>query len=1068
MMASVNVGNKRRKQEVFKKGNIIKVSVKNFTTYSYGEFNLSPRLNMIIGPNGTGKSTLVSAICLGLGGKLDIIKRKSLESMIKLGEERSEIFITIMGNDKKPVEIHRSFTKLTTSWKLNGKKASEKEVLEFVSSLNIQLDNLCHFLPQERVAEFAGLSPEKLLLETERTLKSGDLYISHQNLIELEADYDNAKRQLNDLEERYESLKGEKEDLSRDVERLNQYNEKDQELRYHKFLLPYAIFNDGKERKNILKKQRDEAKLSLDQIDSKIEPIHKEKTATQLKLSDLNKKIEDLNMTLEQLRSKYDGNNNTVLNARNTINDLNETLKRTLMSKVSLNKEIDKIKLRIQSLEEEKRTKFGDISVVSAERDELSKARREKRDEIYKIRDRTSDLKDSQVSKTNRQHQLVRSIKQESLKLNSRDKLSLLNPHALGSIAQNNAGLQTVYYLHEEMRKNPEWKTLYNEAPVVTCEVRNPKLAGVLEKVITYNNLVSVTFNSDDSFRKIPRELFNKFNTSYRINEGYAPESMIPSLRLSHYGFDGYLSDGIEGPPEVLKMLNINSKLNQIPFTSKLTNNQLEALLSPDSNGRIPFMRFVVDDQLFSITRSKYGSKQFISSSETVTGAKFFGKGMPKSYENELRNEINNMERDLQNTRRDLAHIDEELKQHSIPLQELEDQLKDIEELLELVTDVLREHKGLTSNLESRRAELKRKETELNTDQTSRITQIKKKILKHNNDLVKHLGKSQEYLNSMNEEQMNLQDLQIEQIQFVNRVEAIDRLLIETEVLRSDLKTAYEEAKRNYQSIKDSDAARQIQEQKSQYAEGEEQALGDLAKQYLQENKLTQTFVRTKINHIEDELRVMAAGTNRNSVERLKRVEQELEQVETMKVGLRNPTAALAKRIEDLRAQWEPELAKLIEGISLSFKKKFVNVASDGEVQLKKMDKFKDWRLEILVKFREESELKILDRQSQSGGERAVSTIFFIMALQGMTQAPLRIVDEINQGMDPSNEKAAHKHLVHTASLSSDSQYFLVTPKLLTGLYYHPSMKIHCIFTGPLIDPFKGRDVDFMDFTNLY
>ena len=31
--------------------------------------HLGPSLNLILGPNGTGKSTIVSAICLGLNGK---------------------------------------------------------------------------------------------------------------------------------------------------------------------------------------------------------------------------------------------------------------------------------------------------------------------------------------------------------------------------------------------------------------------------------------------------------------------------------------------------------------------------------------------------------------------------------------------------------------------------------------------------------------------------------------------------------------------------------------------------------------------------------------------------------------------------------------------------------------------------------------------------------------------------------------------------------------------------------------------------------------------------------------
>ena len=48
-------------------GSIIRVKLANFVTYTAVEFFPGPSLNMVIGPNGTGKSTLVCAICLGLG-----------------------------------------------------------------------------------------------------------------------------------------------------------------------------------------------------------------------------------------------------------------------------------------------------------------------------------------------------------------------------------------------------------------------------------------------------------------------------------------------------------------------------------------------------------------------------------------------------------------------------------------------------------------------------------------------------------------------------------------------------------------------------------------------------------------------------------------------------------------------------------------------------------------------------------------------------------------------------------------------------------------------------------------
>ena len=74
-----------------------------------------------------------------------------------------------------------------------------------------------------------------------------------------------------------------------------------------------------------------------------------------------------------------------------------------------------------------------------------------------------------------------------------------------------------------------------------------------------------------------------------------------------------------------------------------------------------------------------------------------------------------------------------------------------------------------------------------------------------------------------------------------------------------------------------------------------------------------------------------------------------------------------------------------------------------------------------------------------------MSTIFYLMALQSMAQAPFRVVDEINQGMDPRNERMVHERMVEIACREHTSQYFLITPKLLTGLRYDPRMRILCI-----------------------
>lgn len=179
--------------------------------------------------------------------------------------------------------------------------------------------------------------------------------------------------------------------------------------------------------------------------------------------------------------------------------------------------------------------------------------------------------------------------------------------------------------------------------------------------------------------------------------------------------------------------------------------------------------------------------------------------------------------------------------------------------------------------------------------------------------------------------------------------------------------------------------------------------------------------------------------------------------------------------IDEIRSQWEPQLDSLVQKISDAFSDSFDRIGCAGQVTVDKPQEepgpngepggsnFDQWSIQILVKFREHENLSILDSHRQSGGERAVSTIFYLMALQSLSASPFRVVDEINQGMDPRNERMVHERMVDIAcaprvpSANPDrngvigtggSQYFLITPKLLNGLVYKPGMKVLCIVSG--------------------
>lgn len=199
--------------------------------------------------------------------------------------------------------------------------------------------------------------------------------------------------------------------------------------------------------------------------------------------------------------------------------------------------------------------------------------------------------------------------------------------------------------------------------------------------------------------------------------------------------------------------------------------------------------------------------------------------------------------------------------------------------------------------------------------------------------------------------------------------------------------------------------------------------------------------------------------------DRGRRIEEARNKADDMQASL----STLQRGLTALRELFEPRVDALIEQISTAFAASFARINCAGSVEVHKHGEngadFDSWAINILVSFRGDEGMSALDSHRQSGGERAVSTIFYLMALQSLSRAPFRVVDEINQGMDPRNERVVHDRLVRIAcgedaepeaadweglsdGQGGGSQYFLITPKLLHGLRHHVSMKVHTIGSG--------------------
>ena len=113
-------------------------------------------------------------------------RANSLKEFVRKGQDTGVVSITISGGPGKADIVfervmHAGDNKST--WKINGAVKHEKDVNIATAQLNIQLDNLCQFLPQEKVGEFAKMTPTELLKNTERAIGDAHLLEMHEKLI---------------------------------------------------------------------------------------------------------------------------------------------------------------------------------------------------------------------------------------------------------------------------------------------------------------------------------------------------------------------------------------------------------------------------------------------------------------------------------------------------------------------------------------------------------------------------------------------------------------------------------------------------------------------------------------------------------------------------------------------------------------------------------------------------------------------------------------------------------------------------------------------------------------------
>ncbi|HYA56359.1 MAG TPA: AAA family ATPase [Nitrososphaerales archaeon] len=131
------------------------------------------------------------------------------------------------------------------------------------------------------------------------------------------------------------------------------------------------------------------------------------------------------------------------------------------------------------------------------------------------------------------------------------------------------------------------------------------------------------------------------------------------------------------------------------------------------------------------------------------------------------------------------------------------------------------------------------------------------------------------------------------------------------------------------------------------------------------------------------------------------------------------------------KSVWKKAMEGLVESVDPAYQTVLSAADASGFIKFEEADAIEDAGIDLYVGFRGGAPTT-LDPFTQSGGERSVALMAFILSLQGRIVSPLRAMDEFDIHMDPKNREAMFKMILSQMRQREASQYIVITPSILT------------------------------------
>ncbi|KAK4520474.1 uncharacterized protein ATC70_007986 [Mucor velutinosus] len=1024
------------KMEVNEAGTISRVECVNFMCHKFLQIDLGPKINFIIGHNGSGKSAILTAITVALGANASATNRgKSVGSFIKEGTSAAIVTIHLTNNgpnayrpDIYPerIIVERRINKEGGSpYKIKNKSGrvistKKEDLVAILDHLNLLVNNPLTMLTQDMARKFLSDSSAedkyKLFMHgTQLTQLQNDFTIIRESLETASNTLKRKKEGLSSLQVKAAEAQRKYQDMEAAKEVESKIDELNNELVWSQIIRKEKERDANEKQMNELQHELDNIREAQDYYkqqvhtaDTHILAINEEWDKFR---NELNPDEEERNQLIQQ-KAEADMQISTYIS---DLNEINSQIKVTKTAKQSHQKRLDE---ETEKMEASSRLKRNEIL------DEIKHLEKTMAEKVVKAKNFDNEVQELQSKITQMEEgkrNLEREISQHRHHREEATKLKRDMEHQRGD--RMRAYGPRMPEVLQSIRRETRWEKRRPVGPFgATLELLKPEFATVLEGVLnnSLNAFVVETFKDRETLDKILAE-----NQMRNV-----------SVFVSDYDIFDYSS----GEPDsqyltVLRALKFNDEWVKRQL---ITTNKIEKML-------LMYNRQEADDLMFK------GPPRNVDLCFTKEGYKVGGKrgmktesvdsyrGAPR-FQKDIDRAIALEEKRVQEALKLENEKKETYKRVSKECRDLEQQKKDC---LKCLQGVKREIAGLESTISQKKEALKEEDPVDLKIFHDDIKECEEKIKRYAGQFSVITNSQAQVRETLAEIKRKLQAIMTREASRRNQSDEFRNKVGKIEQQKSRVVARLEELNVKAQTVKV-----RLERSKNLWLESSrmvESWIAQSAEDYPDriETSRSPATIEKDIKHhegIAQETEERHGMTLTQAQDQMYAALKEYDEAKKTIEGLRKVQKCISKMLTQRQEKWDA----FRQYISLAAKSYFGYYlhlrGDDGSLRFNHQLK----RLEIRVatgdQFSKGTRQK--DSRSLSGGEKSFSQISLLLSLWQSISSPLICLDEFDVFMDAVNRKQTMS-MIMNAACDNTSQYILITPQDASNMEPGPYITVH-------------------------